>query len=71
MSLQKTLESYKGQTFSEPLEAETWIYKQAIKDLMERAKMSKFASSLGSVAVKEFLAVSDLEKAAEDLIKEG
>lgn len=66
MSLEKTLESYKGQTFSEPLEAETWIYKQAIKDLMERAA-KKTDEHL--MTAKEFVYYKDLEKAAEDLIK--
>lgn len=68
MSLQKTLELYKGQTFSEPLEAEIWIYKQALKDMMERAK-TEATEIPGDSHVRDmiFIEIEDLEKIKEDL----
>lgn len=53
------LEDYKGQTFSEPFEAEKWVYRRAIAELMERAEELQLP----------FLRM--YKKIADDLIKEG
>lgn len=67
MTLIKTLEEYKSKTFSEPLEAEKWIYRQALRDVMERVKNSALYRSKDHNGRIDLVKLLDLENIMEDL----
>lgn len=68
MSINKTLELYKGQTFSEPLEAERWIYRQALKDMMEKVRgVTCYAVCCECYMTDDFFTLESLKEIAEDL----